>query len=123
MSQPNKITYLIRDWGAVKTTRPRTVKFYKALGYRVVTKDEFSQKTKEYKHRVKKLTIANPKIISTIINIPKPDESACFNAGYDCGLNGASDQNCHFSFFSSSQNTTAWENGKRAAIAATRTHM
>jgi len=32
--------------------------------------------------------------------------------GYDCGLNGATEVNCHFSIFSHPENMRAWERGK-----------
>lgn len=33
--------------------------------------------------------------------------------GYDFGLHGANETNCHFSLFSSPELTKAWEEGKR----------
>ena len=42
-----------------------------------------------------------------------PNEA--YQLGYDCGLNGVSDENCHFSIFSSRDNTKQWEKGKRKA--------
>jgi len=35
--------------------------------------------------------------------------------GYDCGKNGANDNNCHFGLFSTPEKTKAWENGKKEA--------
>lgn len=35
-----------------------------------------------------------------------------YQYGYDCGFNGPSDTNCHFSIFGSKDNTQAWEKGK-----------
>jgi ribosome modulation factor len=35
-----------------------------------------------------------------------------YDAGYDCGLNGATSDNCHFAYFSNRQRTRAWEQGK-----------
>lgn len=34
-----------------------------------------------------------------------------YEAGKDCAANGSDTVNCHFSFFSSAENTEAWENG------------
>ena len=36
-----------------------------------------------------------------------------YNAGFDCGKNGANTKNCHFSFFASETLTKAWEEGKK----------
>lgn len=33
-------------------------------------------------------------------------------AGYDAGRNGADNENCHFSFFTTPVLTAAWERGK-----------
>ena len=49
------------------------------------------------------------------IPIPRHNEDSAYVAGYDCGMNGADDKNCHFSIFSSPENTMAWEKGKREA--------
>lgn len=38
--------------------------------------------------------------------------TAAYNAGYDCGQNGPNTVNCHFSLFSTPENTMAWERGK-----------
>jgi hypothetical protein len=38
-----------------------------------------------------------------------------YEAGYDCGKNGANETNCHFSIFGSRENTKEWERGKRDA--------
>ena len=35
--------------------------------------------------------------------------------GYDCGKNGANIENCHYSLFSTPENTKAWERGKKDA--------
>ena len=40
-----------------------------------------------------------------------------YDMGYDCGRRGASDQNCHFSIFSSHEKMKAWEEGKKDAEA------
>lgn len=42
-------------------------------------------------------------------------ELDAFNAGFDCGMNGANTTNCHFGLFSSREMTAAWERGKRVA--------
>jgi hypothetical protein len=38
-----------------------------------------------------------------------------YELGWECGRDGANEQNCHFSIFSSPENTKAWEAGKRDA--------
>ena len=45
--------------------------------------------------------------------IPKritPEEA--YLGGLDCGQHGANEHNCHFSIFSSPENTVEWERGK-----------
>lgn len=49
--------------------------------------------------------------IKSLIRRPKEGWSA-YDAGYDCGLNGAAERNCHFSFFGSPASTKEWERGK-----------
>jgi len=46
---------------------------------------------------------------------PKVDEIKAYQMGYDCGTNGASEDNCHFSIFSKPESTKAWEAGKKDA--------
>lgn len=36
-----------------------------------------------------------------------------YEAGFECGKNGANTTNCHFSFFSSPERTVEWEKGKK----------
>ena len=43
---------------------------------------------------------------------PKRSEEYAFKMGKDCAKNGANTTNCHFSIFSSRENTEAWERGK-----------
>jgi len=38
-----------------------------------------------------------------------------YELGKDCANNGPNDKNCHFSIFSSPENTREWERGKREA--------
>ena len=40
--------------------------------------------------------------------------------GYDCGKNGANEQNSHFAIFSKPEFTKAWERGKARADAEKR---
>ena len=54
-------------------------------------------------------------LVKHIANIPKSSEETCYAMGYDCGINGATEVNCHFSLFSSKANTRAWETGKKQA--------
>ena len=35
--------------------------------------------------------------------------------GYDCGIKGANEENCHFAIFSKPEFTKAWEAGKARA--------
>ena len=46
--------------------------------------------------------------------LKKHDKLDAYKMGYDCGLNGANTTNCHFSLFSTAENTAEWERGKRA---------
>ncbi len=43
---------------------------------------------------------------------PKVSKKDAYKMGYDCGLNGADEENCHFAIFSSPENTKEWERGK-----------
>lgn len=43
---------------------------------------------------------------------PKRNLDYAYKMGHDCGLNGADETNCHFSIFSSPENTKEWEKGK-----------
>lgn len=43
----------------------------------------------------------------------KPPESDAYNAGRDCGINGANTTNCHFRYLGSKELTREWERGKR----------
>jgi len=43
------------------------------------------------------------------------DEDRAYGAGFDCGRNGANDENCHFKYFTKPELAAAWEGGKRAA--------
>lgn len=50
------------------------------------------------------------------ISIPTITSVDAFEYGYDCEINGPNHRtNCHFSIFSSKENTRAWEKGKKAA--------
>lgn len=46
---------------------------------------------------------------------PKRSTDYAYDKGYDCGVNGANEDNCHFAIFSTPENTKAWEEGKRDA--------
>ena len=50
-----------------------------------------------------------------LAEIHTASEKICFAMGYDCEMNGADEKNCHFSLFSSPENTKAWESGKEKA--------
>lgn len=45
----------------------------------------------------------------------KVSSKEAYEYGKDYGMNGANQTNCHFSIFSSNENTAAWERGKREA--------
>lgn len=38
-----------------------------------------------------------------------------YNAGYACGVHGATTENCHFCHFATRELTETWEMGKRQA--------
>ena len=44
-----------------------------------------------------------------------------YRAGYDCGISGPNNTNCHFRLFARPDLTAAWERGKAAAAAAPKT--
>ena len=46
------------------------------------------------------------------------DEEYAYKTGEACALSGANTTNCHFSIFSTWQNTTAWKQGKLAGEAS-----
>jgi ribosome modulation factor len=52
-----------------------------------------------------------------IQSIPTSNEKIAWAMGYDYGMNGADEKNCHFSLFSSHANMKAWEAGKKQAEA------
>lgn len=47
--------------------------------------------------------------------LPRPTIDTAYSAGYDSEMNGASEQNCHFTLFSSPEMTRAWDAGVREA--------
>ena len=53
-----------------------------------------------------------PELIKALIP-PKRSEEYAYKMGKDCAKNGANTTNCHFSIFSSKENTKAWEKGKK----------
>lgn len=42
-------------------------------------------------------------------------EKTPYELGSDCALNGPNEENCHFSIFSTIENTKMWETGKHDA--------
>ena len=52
------------------------------------------------------------KFIKGLIPSKRSKEYA-YKMGKDCAKNGANTTNCHFSIFSSKENTEAWERGKK----------
>ena len=45
--------------------------------------------------------------------VPKKSKDVAYAMGIDCSINGANEHNCHFSIFSSPENTKKWEEGKK----------
>ncbi len=62
-----------------------------------------------------KLASALDYIQILVKKLPTANEKICFAMGYDCEMNGADTKNCHFSLFSTKENTAAWEAGKAQA--------
>mgnify|MGYP001812422789 CR=1 FL=1 len=54
-------------------------------------------------------------IVRQVNSLLDKSSDEAYKAGYDCGLNGFSETNTHFSFFCSRENSEAWEHGKRDA--------
>ena len=52
-----------------------------------------------------------PELIKALIP-PTRSKQYAYKMGKDCAKNGANTTNCHFSIFSSKENTEAWERGK-----------
>lgn len=59
----------------------------------------------------------HPDIARLIMNRQTMDEKTAYEAGFDCGKNGATTDNCHFKYFSRQSMTEAWERGKLAGDA------
>ncbi len=47
--------------------------------------------------------------------LPKTKMGRAYKMGFDCGVNGPNQTNCHFTIFCCPENTRAWEAGKRDA--------
>ena len=47
--------------------------------------------------------------------MPDTDIQTAYDAGYECGLNGATLQNCHFTLFPTIDHAKAWSEGKETA--------
>lgn len=47
------------------------------------------------------------------LGLPKRSKDYAYKMGVDSAVNGTNGKNCSFSIFSSSENTKAWEDGKR----------
>lgn len=54
-------------------------------------------------------------MVNNILTIPKVNEGQAYRLGYDCGFNGPTEENCHFSIFMKWQNTRSWEKGVQDA--------
>lgn len=51
-----------------------------------------------------------------ILRAAHPDDPMTpYEAGYDCGMRGPNERNCHFSFFSNPVSAAAWQHGKADA--------
>ena len=60
--------------------------------------------------------MSNEKLAETIKklgSIPKRDKQYAYKMGKDCGKNGPTIKNCHFSIFSSKENGEEWQRGLR----------
>lgn len=60
--------------------------------------------------------MSNEKMAETIkklADIPKRDKQYAYKMGKDCGKNGPTIKNCHFSIFSSRENSEEWLRGLR----------
>jgi len=55
-------------------------------------------------------------LVSKLV-VPKRTKNYAYRMGYRCGVNGADETNCHFSIFSTPENTKEWERGKNDAEA------
>ena len=55
------------------------------------------------------------KLSDLLARLTPPSRSTeyAYKMGIDCAVNGATETNCHFSIFSSPENTKAWEQGKK----------
>lgn len=53
-----------------------------------------------------------PKLIKALTP-PKRSKEYAYKMGKDCAKNGANTTNCHFSIFSSKENTEAWDRGNK----------
>jgi len=49
---------------------------------------------------------------------PKKSTDECYEAGFDCALNGTNEINCHFLFFATKEKMERWEMGKRDGLLA-----
>lgn len=74
----------------------------------------FSDIPQEPAHCFKKIYSLSKSGINQV-NVGKPMDIITFQAGYDCGKNGPNQNNCHFSWFSTPEQTKAWEAGKAKA--------
>ena len=69
-------------------------------------------KESEMNAQLKQISNAVAQLVST----GRTMQSA-YELGFDCGTNGADEQNCHFSIFARPEYTKAWELGKSDAAA------
>lgn len=50
----------------------------------------------------------------TVMKVSGASWRSHYDAGYDAGLNGPNERNCHFSLFDTPEHTKEWERGKAA---------
>lgn len=55
------------------------------------------------------------KFIGKISTFHQATEVESYNAGFDCGVNGADANNCAIKYFSTQETMHAWEQGKKHA--------
>jgi len=48
----------------------------------------------------------------------KGNPKISYEKGYDCGLNGANTDNCHFGLFATKEMSNAWSEGNKDGIKA-----
>ena len=58
------------------------------------------------------LTVSD--VIARALTLPVRSKEYAYKQGFDCGNNGANDDNCDYTIFSCPENTAEWERGKKS---------